>query len=214
MSDEFYCTECGGWRDHLPQSNDCPNWRSELSEQPPPNLPPQFKPPFFGSNMGKIFCKTQCGDTTVLDVRGWGYLTGTGGGLGMGEDEATKIQDQFEAWVCAALNAYVGHSKPPRQITSGHKQIVTPENPLYEQVISCPACSPEIAIKKDQEPDWASAFDPAVEQDNGAWIVRCPCGLRTGPYMTPESAIENWNRRGGEYLNNDGKLKFTYADQP
>ncbi len=56
--------------------------------------------------MGKIFISTKCGDTTVLDVRGWGYLTGRGGGLAMSEDDAVKVQDQFEEWVIAALNHY------------------------------------------------------------------------------------------------------------
>lgn len=69
-------------------------------------LPPQFKGPFYGSKMGKIFCRTRCGDTTVLDVRGWGFLTGKGGGLAMGEDDAVKVQEAFEEWVVDALNAF------------------------------------------------------------------------------------------------------------
>lgn len=70
------------------------------------SLPSQLKGPFYGVGMGKIFIHTKCGDTTVLDVRGWGYLTGRGGGLAMSEDDAVKIQDQFEEWVIAALNHY------------------------------------------------------------------------------------------------------------
>jgi hypothetical protein len=60
--------------------------------------------------MGKVFIATKCGDTNVLDVRGWGWLTGRGGGLAMNEDEAAKVQDQFEEWVVAALNFYAENS--------------------------------------------------------------------------------------------------------
>jgi hypothetical protein len=86
------------------------------------SLPSQLKGPFYGAGMGKIFIHTKCGDTTVLDVRGWGYLTGRGGGLAMAEDDAVKVQDQFEAWVIAALNYYAenvqGHGLSPVQSDS------------------------------------------------------------------------------------------------
>lgn len=39
----------------------------------------------------------------VLDVRGWGHLTG-GGGLALPTEEAEKIQDEFGERVVAALN--------------------------------------------------------------------------------------------------------------
>ena len=73
-------------------------------------LPSQLKGPFYGVGTGKIFIHTKCGDTTVLDVRGWGYLTGRGGGIAMSEDDAVKVQDQFEEWVIAALNYYSENS--------------------------------------------------------------------------------------------------------
>ena len=41
----------------------------------------------------------------VLDVRGWGYLTGKGSGaLGLDEASAIKIQDDFGEGVVKALN--------------------------------------------------------------------------------------------------------------
>lgn len=46
------------------------------------------------------------GSNTVLDVRGWGYLTGRGhGGLGMDDNPALKEQQRFAAFVVDALNA-------------------------------------------------------------------------------------------------------------
>ena len=73
----------------------------------PCSLPKEFNGEFYGvGSMGKVFIKTKCGDTNVLDVRAWGYLTGRGGGLAMDEDSACETQDQFEAWVIEALNAY------------------------------------------------------------------------------------------------------------
>lgn len=70
----------------------------------PPVLPEQFKGPF-SHTMGKVFIKTHLGDTNVLDIRGWGYLTGTGGGLAIKQELAAEIQDQFAEWVVHTLNA-------------------------------------------------------------------------------------------------------------
>ena len=71
-----------------------------------------FKGPYFHMH-GKIWMPSaKGGDTFVLDVRGWGYLTGRGGALGLDEDEAAKIQDAFGDKVAAALNAYETPAKP------------------------------------------------------------------------------------------------------
>jgi len=71
------------------------------------SLPSEFDGKFYGvGSMGKIFIRTKCGDTNVLDVRAWGYLTGRGGGLAMSKARACEAQDKFEAWVIEALNAY------------------------------------------------------------------------------------------------------------
>ncbi len=81
-----------------------PTTDAPASDQPPCSLPIQFKGPFYGcGHMGKIFVRRETGDTTVLDIRGWGYLTGKGA-LGMDNDEADKVMDQFEDWVIHALN--------------------------------------------------------------------------------------------------------------
>lgn len=40
----------------------------------------------------------------ILDMRGWGFLTGCGGGLGMDENEAAKIQDTIGEHVAVLMN--------------------------------------------------------------------------------------------------------------
>jgi hypothetical protein len=46
------------------------------------------------------------GGAHVLDIRGWGYLTGKGGGaLGLCEEQAIEAQKAIEAYVVAAWNA-------------------------------------------------------------------------------------------------------------
>ena len=40
----------------------------------------------------------------ILDMRGWGFLTGRGGGLAMDEDEAAKIQDTIGEHVAVLMN--------------------------------------------------------------------------------------------------------------
>ena len=43
----------------------------------------------------------------MLDIRGWGYLTGNGpDALGMDEDEAARIQDSIGKLTADRLNAY------------------------------------------------------------------------------------------------------------
>jgi|18_taG_2_1085343.scaffolds.fasta_scaffold157237_2 hypothetical protein len=79
------------------------------------SLPKQFEGKFLGYGMGKIFIKTKAtGDTPVLDVRGWGHLTGKGS-LGMEDNEAAKVQDQFERWVIETLNAALENKENTRR---------------------------------------------------------------------------------------------------
>ena len=50
------------------------------------------------------------GQVTVLDIRGWGYLTGHGSGaLGMDHNTAFNEQKAFADRVVATLNAAEGH---------------------------------------------------------------------------------------------------------
>ena len=45
-------------------------------------------------------------DRIILEVRGWGYLTGSGsGGLGLNPESAANLQDSFGAQVAELLNA-------------------------------------------------------------------------------------------------------------
>ena len=69
-----------------------------------PQLPEQFAGRFTGVDMGKVFVDVPgYGETNVLDIRGWGYLTGQGA-LALDDDEADKIQVQFEL---AEINARI-----------------------------------------------------------------------------------------------------------
>ena len=43
------------------------------------------------------------GEQPFIWIRGWGGLTGTGGGLGLSDDEAIKIQDDFAAFIIAMM---------------------------------------------------------------------------------------------------------------
>lgn len=52
------------------------------------------------------------GEVTVLDIRGWGYLTGHGSGaLGMDHNPAFDEQKDFAQRVCNALNAAEGFAQ-------------------------------------------------------------------------------------------------------
>ncbi len=67
-----------------------------------------FKPPFRYETFGTQILDSR--GQRIVDVRGWGYLTGKGGGLGLDEDQAEKIQDRIGEQVAAALNDSCGHN--------------------------------------------------------------------------------------------------------
>ena len=73
-----------------------------------------WKPPFRYERFGTQIVDSR--DNRIVDVRGWGYLTGFGfAEHGMSEDQAEKIQDRIGEQVAAALNASCGHNKEAHQ---------------------------------------------------------------------------------------------------
>ena len=69
----------------------------------PPQFPPYFEPPFYYS-CGAIWGSGD-GAEKLLDVRGWGHLTGSGA-HGLKADVAGKIQDEIGEYVAALLTAH------------------------------------------------------------------------------------------------------------
>ena len=80
---------------------------------PPPSEPPKvvrygdllavWKPPFTPSKCGSVMDS----EGIVLDIRGWGRMTGQGtGGMGLSEEKACRLQDRMEEAVCEALNEF------------------------------------------------------------------------------------------------------------
>lgn len=64
----------------------------------------------------KIYGTGPHGPMTVLDVRGWGYLTGKGhGALGLGAIEANNEQFAFANFVVDALNKASEDVNAPNQ---------------------------------------------------------------------------------------------------
>jgi len=114
-----------------------------------------FKGPYFHMH-GKIWMPSaKGGDTFVLDVRGWGYLTGRGGALGLDEDEAAKIQDAFGDKVAAALNAYEAPAKPQpdrvKELEAALHEIA--KQRLYSE------CDFDVCDNYD----WVGGYDACVE---------------------------------------------------
>lgn len=72
---------------------------------PAPNIWSPWQPPFSYSSAG-----TQIYDTRgnrMVDMRGWGFLTGKGSGaLGMPQDKAEVLQDKLGEQVALAINSY------------------------------------------------------------------------------------------------------------
>lgn len=82
-----------------------------------PHLPAPFS---YGSPWPKTWLMSATaakGDQVhVADLRGWGYLTGTGqGALGLSEAEGIAVQDAMGRVMAAALNEYFDrHGKSAR----------------------------------------------------------------------------------------------------
>ena len=60
----------------------------------------------YSAVMGHVFITNHgVGDTHILDMRGWGFLTGSGwAALGLPDTEAARIQDDTLAWIVEAMN--------------------------------------------------------------------------------------------------------------
>lgn len=92
---------------HLPHEIHAKRKASEISA---PCLVPLKKalaywnPPFRYEPEGGVI--TDQHGSRIIDIRGWGRLTGTGSsGLGMKDDAAAKVQDDIGAAVTDFLNA-------------------------------------------------------------------------------------------------------------
>lgn len=78
-------------------------WNSDFQQvstatSRPPFYP--FKAPF-KYEWAKVF---DANGNHVLDIRGWGNLIGKGGGLGLSEEEAEKIQDAYGQRIVDLMN--------------------------------------------------------------------------------------------------------------
>lgn len=58
----------------------------------------------FNASDGCIFDGVN--EDPVIVIRGWGYLTGTGG-LNLAPEQAVKIQDELQGWIVKRLNGEV-----------------------------------------------------------------------------------------------------------
>ena len=66
-----------------------------------------FKGPFvYDNDLQLIRCESEeAGGSNVLEMRGWGFLTGKGGGLGLDPDDAAEIQDELGELLVEFMNA-------------------------------------------------------------------------------------------------------------
>jgi len=65
-----------------------------------------FKPPFKYDGMGQ--CVFDNDGQLILNIRGWGFLTGTGGGLGYDAEKAASIQDKIGERITQIMNEDAG----------------------------------------------------------------------------------------------------------
>lgn len=62
--------------------------------------------PWHADSLAQYVFATECGsDFPVLQIRGWGHLTGAGG-LGLSDDEAFAVQEANAAFIVRACNSH------------------------------------------------------------------------------------------------------------
>lgn len=79
------------------------NQNAQEAELPAPFCWSPFIPPFRFDPAGTMIFDAK--NRVVLEVRGWGFLTGTGG-LGLSDLEADKIEISFGKRVAEAMNQF------------------------------------------------------------------------------------------------------------
>jgi hypothetical protein len=95
-----FCASCGTEKESIGRGcNACKPSVGYASYNP-------WTPPFRYERLGPSIFDNQ--GHKVLDLRGWGFLTG-GGSLNLPEDEAAKIQDAIGEKITALMNEDVDH---------------------------------------------------------------------------------------------------------
>lgn len=84
---------------------DCYNYPDEMMDRITAILNGDVKPKI-GADIGVNGSEICVNGDPLLTVRGWGYLTGTGG-LNLPPEEASKIQDKFAIWVVYKLRGEI-----------------------------------------------------------------------------------------------------------
>ena len=84
------CDDCGYNGGHSPH---CKRLKRTVSKSASVPCYAPFKPPFKYDCMGQCIFDDE--GQLILDMRGWGFLTGTGGGLGYDSEKAASIQDKI-----------------------------------------------------------------------------------------------------------------------
>jgi hypothetical protein len=83
-----------------------------MSDMPDLNALPPYR---FCALSNKVFGRDHHGgETPVCDVRGWGYLTGKGGGLGLDDLAAIEVQKRTGETIAFALNSRADLPAPVR----------------------------------------------------------------------------------------------------
>ena len=94
------CSNCGPYRHN---TSGCPDSRDEESSVASSGYSP-WVPPFEFRVTSVFYSKGH----KVFDMRGWGFLTGAGGGMGINPDESAKLQDEMGARIAALMNKDAG----------------------------------------------------------------------------------------------------------
>lgn len=104
-----------------------------------------FFPPPYKHYMGAIWVQND-GEHKMLDVRGWGHLTGRGQKRFISDDAtAEKVQDEMGNWAANALNACAGMDDPTKEIAAMREAI----KEAHEALDGCREDTCELIAERD-----------------------------------------------------------------
>lgn len=132
-----------------------------------------WTPPFHYDDMGSYIVDSK--ERRVVDIRGWGFLTGKGSeALGMEETKAADIQDRFGTLIAVLLNVSSGPKETESDADSGLSQtVVEPSDGNALSLIKELANDDRIpmAVRADLD-QWLFLSSHATKSDSGSEFTR------------------------------------------
>ena len=139
------------------------------------------------------------GDNPVLEIRGWGYLTGNGhGALGLSHAEAVAEQKRFASFVVDALNAASPPAVAAGGVTGRNAMVVELSAMLTDYYPDDDDGTAAVSIPAKQLHRWLTAALAVGREGDLVTAVRKL--LQTVHQPTPKAGSDYWHVTAGKHV--------------